>query len=75
VTISLPDKARLKTRRSLTDPEKSSPAVLTGVKPFQPRRRVDADKEEEEISKVKDVDEATMDPSTYAVRVVVDEPE
>jgi hypothetical protein len=70
--ISPLDKARLKIRRSLIDPEKSSPTLLTGVKPFQPRRRVDVDTEE--ISKVEDVDEATMDPSTYAVRVVEDEP-
>ena len=71
--ISLPDKARLNTRRSLIDPEKSSPTVLTGVKPFQPKRREDVD--EEEIPKVKDIDKATIDPSTYAVSVLVeDEP-
>ena len=73
--ISLPDKARLKTRRSLIDPEKSSPTVLTGVKPFQPRRRVDDDIVEEAMLKVKDMDEATLDPSIYAVSVLLeDEP-
>ena len=64
VMISLLDKARPKTRRSLIDPEKSSPTVLTGVKPFQPRRRVDVDTEEEATLKVNDVDEETLDPST-----------
>ena len=73
VTISLSDKARLNTRRSLIEPEKSSPTVPAGVKPFQPRRRVD--RETEEMANVEDVDEAILDPSTYAVRVVVDEPE
>ncbi len=76
MTISLLDKARLNTRRSLTDPEKSSPTVPTGVKPFQPSLRVDVDtEEEEEMAKVEEVDEDTLDPSTYAVRVLVeDEP-
>jgi len=73
VTISLLVKARLNTRRSLIEPEKSSPTVPAGVKPFQPRRRVEVDKEE--MANVEEVDEATLDPSTYAVRVVVDEPE
>jgi len=74
VTISLSDKARLNTRRSLIEPEKSSPVLPAGVKPFQPRRRVD--RETEETANVEEVDEATLDPSTYAVRVLVeDEPE
>jgi hypothetical protein len=61
---SLLDKARLNTRTSLIDPEKSSPTVLTGVKPFQPSLRVDVDtEEEEEMAKVEDVDEVTLDPS------------
>jgi hypothetical protein len=64
VTISVDDKARLNTRRSFTDPEKSSPTVPTGVKPFQPSLRVDMDSEEEEIAKVEEVDEARLDPST-----------
>ena len=56
------------------EPEKSSLTVPAGVKPFQPRRRVEVDKEK--IANVEDVDEATLDPSTYAVRVLVeDEPE
>ena len=55
------------------EPEKSSPAAPAGVKPFQPRRRVE--EEEEEMANVEEVDKATLDPSTYAVRVVVDEPE
>jgi len=76
VTISLLVKARLNTRRSLIDPEKSSPTVLTGVKPFHPSLRVEVDTEEEEMANVEVVDEATLDPSTYAVRVFVDdEPE
>ena len=62
VTISPSDKARLKTRRSLIEPEKSSPTVPAGVMPFQPRRRVEVDKEE--MAKVEEVDEATLDPST-----------
>jgi hypothetical protein len=37
------------------EPEKSSPAELTGVKPFQPRRREDV--EIEEMAKEADVDE------------------
>ena len=74
VTISLFDNDRLKTRRSLMEPEKSSPAAPAGVKPFQPRRRVEVEAEEEMAND--DVDEATFDPSTYAVRVLVeDEPE
>ena len=64
-TISLLVKARLKTRTSLIEPEKSSPAVPAGVMPFQPRRRVEVDvKEEEEMANVEDVDEVTLDPST-----------
>ena len=74
MTISLFDNDRLKTRRSLMEPEKSSPAAPAGVKPFQPRRRVE--EEEEEMANVEEVDKATLDPSTYAVRVLVeDEPE
>ena len=72
VAISLLVKARLNTRRSLMEPEKSSLVVPAGVMPFQPRRKVE---EEEEMAKVEEVDEATLDPSTYAVSVVVDEPE
>jgi len=64
VTISVDDKARLNTRRSLIDPEKSSPTVFTGVKPFHPSLRVEVDTAVEEISKVEVVDEATLDPST-----------
>jgi hypothetical protein len=44
------------------EPEKSSLVVPAGVMPFQPRRRVEVDKEE--MAKVEDVDEATLDPST-----------
>jgi hypothetical protein len=55
------------------EPEKSSPVVLLGVTPFQPRRR-DEEEAIEEIANVRDVDEATLDPSIYAVRVVEDEP-
>jgi len=73
VTISLLVKARLNTRRSLIEPERSSPAVPAGVKPFQPRRRVEVDKEE--MANVEEADEATLDPSIYAVSVVVSEPE
>ena len=40
---------------SLMEPEKSSPTELTGVKPFQPRRRVDA--KDEEMAKEADEDE------------------
>ena len=74
---SLLVKSRLNTRTSLIDPEKSSPTVLTGVKPVQPSLRVDVDSgEEEEIEYVNDVDDATLDPSTYAVSVLdEDEPE
>ena len=72
--ISVDDRDRLNTRRSLIEPEKSSPTVPAGVKPFQPRRRVEV--EEEDIANVEEVDEATIDPSTYAVRVLEeDEPE
>ena len=75
MTISLFDNDRLNTRRSLIEPEKSSPALLVGVTPFQPRRRDDVE-DEEEMAKVEEVDEATLDPSTKAVSVlVVDEPE
>ena len=76
VTISLLDKVRLNMRRSLMEPEKSSPAVLVGVTPFQPRRRVEKeDVDREEMENVADVDE-TLDPSTNAVRTdVEDEPE
>ena len=63
MTISLLVKARLNTRRSLMEPEKSSPVVLLGVTPFQPRRR-DEVEAKEEIAKVREVDEATLDPST-----------
>ena len=62
MTISLLVKARLNTRRSLMEPEKSSPTLPAGVKPFQPRRRVDG--ETEEMANVEEVDEATLDPST-----------
>jgi hypothetical protein len=37
------------------EPEKSSPEVLLGVKPFQPSRRVDVN--DEEMAKEADVDE------------------
>ena len=74
MTISVDDKARLNTRRSLTDPKKSSPTVPTDAKPFQPILRVDVDSEEEEIAKVEEVDEARLDPSTKAVRVFAAEP-
>ena len=68
VTISLLDKVRLNMRRSLMEPEKSSPAVLAGVTPFQPRRRVEKeDVDKEETANVADIDE-TLDPSTNAVR-------
>jgi len=60
VTISLLVKARLNTRRSLMEPEKSSPTVPAGVKPFQPRRRVEV--EEEDIANIEDVDEAILYP-------------
>ena len=63
MTTSLLVKARLNTRRSLMEPEKSSPALPAGVMPFQPRRRVEVEAEEE-MAKVEDVDEATLDPST-----------
>ena len=62
MTISLLVKARLNTRRSLMEPEKSSLVVPGNVKPFQPRRRVEVDKEE--MANVEEVDEATLDPST-----------
>ena len=62
MAISLLVKARLNTRRSLMEPEKSSLVVPAGVMPFQPRRRVEV--EEEEMAKVEEVDEATLDPST-----------
>ena len=71
--ISLLDNARLNTRRSLIEPEKSSPALLVGVKPFHPIRRVEVDSEE--MENVREVDVATLTPSTYAERVFVeDEP-
>ncbi len=60
--ISLPVNSRLYTRRSDIEPEKSSPAVLTGDIPFQPRRRVDK-VEEVEIANDTDVEEATLAPS------------
>ena len=63
MTISLLVKARLNTRRSLIEPEKSSLALPGGVKPFQPRRRVEVEAEEE-MAKVEEEDEATLDPST-----------
>ena len=69
--ISLEDNDRLYTRRSLTEPEKSSPAVLTGVRPFQPIRRVEVDKDE--MANVKEVDDATLTPSIKAVSVLVDD--
>jgi hypothetical protein len=59
--ISLEDNDRGYIRRSLNEPEKSSPAVPAGVKPFQPTRRVEVDKDE--IANVKEVDEATLSPS------------
>lgn len=52
--------ARLYTRISLNEPEKTSPVVLLGNMPFQPRRRVEEDKEE--ISNIEMKDE-TLDPS------------
>ena len=58
VIISVDDRDRLNTRRSLMEPVKSSPAVL----PLQPRRRVEVEAEEE-MTKVEEVDEATLDPS------------
>ena len=63
MTISLLVKARLNTRRSLMEPEKSSLVVPAGVTPFQPRRRVEVEAEEE-MAIVEEVDEATLDPST-----------
>ena len=45
------------------EPEKSSPTVPAGVKPFQPRRRVEVEAEEE-MANVEEEDEATLDPST-----------
>ena len=72
MTISAFVKDRLNTRISLKEPEKSSPLVLLGSTPFQPRRRVEEeDTENEVIANVATRDE-TMDPSTYAVRVFVD---
>ena len=62
MTISLDDNARLNTRTSLMEPEKSSPVLLAGVMPFQPIRRVEV--ESEEMANVEDVDEATLTPST-----------
>ena len=64
MAISVLVKARLNTRRSLMEPEKSSLVVPAGVMPFQPRRRDDVEAEEEEMAKVEEVDEATLDPST-----------
>ncbi len=62
MAISVLVKARLNTRRSLMEPEKSSLVVPAGVMPFQPRRRVEV--EEEEMANVEDVDEAKLNPST-----------
>ena len=62
MTISLLVNERLKIRRSDIEPEKSSPDVLTGDIPFQPRRRVD-EVEEVEIAYDTDVEEATLTPS------------
>jgi len=42
------------------EPEKSSPVLPAGVKPFQPRRRVEV--EEEDIANIEDVDEAILYP-------------
>jgi len=44
------------------EPEKSSLVVPAGVTPFQPRRREEV--EDDEMAKVEEVDEATLDPST-----------
>ena len=53
MTISLLVKARLNTRRSLMEPEKSSPAVF----PFQPMRRVEVD-EDADMANVEEVVDA-----------------
>jgi len=75
VTISVDDRDRLNTRRSLMEPEKSSPALPAGVTPFQPIRKEEVN-EDAEMAYVEFVDEATLDPSMYAVRVLEeDEPE
>ena len=57
VMISLLVTARLNTRTSLIEPEKR----LSGVMPFQPRRRVEVD-EDAEMAYVRDAD-AYVDPS------------
>ena len=47
------------------EPEKSSPVLPAGVKPFQPRRKdMMSMNIKEEIANVEDVGEATLDPST-----------
>ena len=58
--ISVDDRDRLNTRRSLMEPEKRSPAVFT-VFPFQPIRRVDA-AEDAEMAYIEEAD-AYIDPS------------
>ena len=63
MTISLLVKARLNTRRSLMEPEKSSLALPAGGKPFQPRRRDDVE-DEEEMAYVEEAVVAYVDPST-----------
>ena len=56
--ISVDDRDRLNTRRSLMEPVKSSPAVF----PFQPIRRVEVD-EDAEMAYVEDEVDAYVDPS------------
>ena len=73
VFISLGDKARLYIRISDIEPEKSSPDVEGGVKPFQPRRRVEDVEEEVEMAYETEVDEVTLTPSIKAVSVLVEE--
>jgi hypothetical protein len=68
--ISVFVKARLYTRRSLIEPEKSSPPGF----PFQPIRRVALDKDKDaEMAYVEKAVDAYVDPSIYAVRVLVDD--
>ena len=56
--ISVDDRDRLNTRRSLMEPVKSSPPVF----PFQPIRRVEVDKDAE-MAYVEDEVDAYVDPS------------
>ena len=62
MTISVDDRDRLNTRRSLMEPEKSSLVVPAGVTPFQPRRRVEVD-EDAEMAYVREAVDAYVDPS------------